>query len=311
MQLIIAGKAHPADLAGQALIREWTQFIRNSEGSPPVVFIGDYDMLLAEHLVQGFDVWLNTPRRPWEACGTSGMKVLVNGGLNLSEMDGWWAEAYRPDVGWSLGDGQEHGDDPEWDAAEADALYERLEQEVIPEFYARDTDGRPVAWVARIRESMARLTPRFAATRAVCDYTERHYLPAAFAYRSRAAEQQASALQIVERQLDWRTKREAIRINTVTLETNGEHHVFGANIFLGDVSPETVRVDLYANGIGGGEPVKQEMTRLHHEGRLSGEHTYRATVPADRAPADYTVRIMPHAAGLAVPLEENWILWQK
>ena len=95
-------------------------------------------MLLTEHLVQGVDVWINTPRRPWEACGTSGMKVLVNGGINLSELDGWWAEAYTPEVGWALGDGQEHGDDPAWDAAEAEALYDLLEREVIPEFYTRD-----------------------------------------------------------------------------------------------------------------------------------------------------------------------------
>jgi starch phosphorylase len=165
-QLILAGKAHPADQAGQALIREWTHFIRG-DANPPVVFLADYDMLMAEHLVQGIDVWVNTPRRPWEACGTSGMKVLVNGGLNLSEIDGWWAEAYHPDVGWALGDGQEHGDDPAWDAAEADALYERLEQEVIPEFYTRNDQGIPIAWVARMRESMARLTPRFSASRAV------------------------------------------------------------------------------------------------------------------------------------------------
>ena len=111
-QLILAGKAHPADQAGQALIQEWTHFIRRHDVNPPVVFLADYDMLMAEHLVQGVDVWINTPRRPWEACGTSGMKVLVNGGLNLSELDGWWAEAYAPDVGWALGDGQEHGDDP-------------------------------------------------------------------------------------------------------------------------------------------------------------------------------------------------------
>ena len=123
-QLILAGKAHPADQAGQALIQEWTRFIRRSDASPPVVFLADYDMLLAERLVQGVDVWINTPRRPWEASGTSGMKVLVNGGLNLSELDGWWAEAYTPEVGWALGDGQEHGDDPAWDAAEAEALYE-------------------------------------------------------------------------------------------------------------------------------------------------------------------------------------------
>src|SRR5271157_1530972 len=107
------------------------------------------DMRLTEQLVQGADVWLNTPRRPWEASGTSGMKVLVNGGINLSELDGWWAEAYTPEVGWALGDGQEHGDDPAWDAAEADTLYDLLEREVIPEFSARDQSGIPTAWVAR------------------------------------------------------------------------------------------------------------------------------------------------------------------
>ena len=106
VQLILAGKAHPADQAGQALIQEWTHFIRRPEARPHVIFLSDYDMLLTEHLVQGVDVWINTPRRPWEACGTSGMKVLVNGGINLSELDGWWAEAYTPEVGWALGDGQ-------------------------------------------------------------------------------------------------------------------------------------------------------------------------------------------------------------
>jgi len=132
VQLIIAGKAHPADEAGQALIREWIRFIRQPETRSHVMFLSDYDMLLAEQLVQGVDVWINTPRRPWEASGTSGMKVLVNGGLNLSELDGWWAEAYTPDVGWALGDGKEHGDDPAWDAIEAEALYDLLEREVVP-----------------------------------------------------------------------------------------------------------------------------------------------------------------------------------
>ncbi len=152
VQLIIAGKAHPADQAGQALIQEWMHFIREAGARPHVIFLSDYDMLLSEHLVQGVDVWINTPRRPWEASGTSGMKVLVNGGVNLSELDGWWAEAYTPEVGWALGDGQEHGDDPAWDAAEAEALYDLLEREVIPEFYARDEQGVPTAWVARMRK---------------------------------------------------------------------------------------------------------------------------------------------------------------
>ncbi len=171
VQLIMAGKAHPADQAGQALIQEWTHFIRRPEVRPHVIFLSDYDMHLTEHLMQGVDVWLNTPRRPWEASGTSGMKVLVNGGINLSELDGWWAEAYSPDVGWALGDGQEHGDDPAWDVIEAEALYDLLEHEVIPEFYTRDEQGIPTAWVARMRESMARLTPRFSSSRAVREYT--------------------------------------------------------------------------------------------------------------------------------------------
>ena len=191
VQLIIAGKAHPEDQAGQALIQEWIQFIRQPETRSHVIFLSDYDMLLTEHLVQGVDVWINTPRRPWEASGTSGMKVLVNGGLNLSELDGWWAEAYTPEVGWALGDGQEHGDDPAWDAVEADALYDLLEREVIPEFYTRDEQGIPTAWVTRMRESMARLTPRFSTNRTVREYTERHYLPAAAAYRARAADKGA------------------------------------------------------------------------------------------------------------------------
>ena len=119
VQLVLAGKAHPADQAGKDMIREWVHFLRLHDIRQHAVFLVDYDMLLAERIVAGVDVWINTPRRPWEASGTSGMKVLPNGGVNLSELDGWWAEAYQPDVGWAFGDGKEHGDDPAWDVAEA------------------------------------------------------------------------------------------------------------------------------------------------------------------------------------------------
>ena len=187
VQLVMAGKAHPADQTGQALIQQWNDFIQRPEVRSHVIFLSDYDMRLTEHMVQGVDVWLNTPRRPWEASGTSGMKVLVNGGINLSVLDGWWAEAYAPDVGWALGDGQEHGDDLAWDARDAEALYDLLEHEVIPEFYTRDEQGVPTAWVTRMRESMARLTPRFSTNRAVCEYTEQHYLSMAKSYLARAA----------------------------------------------------------------------------------------------------------------------------
>ena len=267
VQLIIAGKAHPADPAGQALIQEWIRFIRRPDVRPHAVFLSDYDMLLTEHLVQGVDVWINTPRRPWEACGTSGMKVLVNGGINLSELDGWWAEAYSPEVGWALGDGQEHGDDPAWDAAEAEALYERLEREVIPEFYNRNEKGIPTAWVARMRESMARLTPRFSASRAVTEYTEQHYLPAAAAYRSRAANKGAIGRQMVDWQHRLEQKWATLHFGEVKVETRDGKHIIEVQVGLHGLDPKAVRVELYADGMNGGPPVRQEMNLSSPLGR--------------------------------------------
>jgi starch phosphorylase len=311
VQLIIAGKAHPADEAGQALIREWIRFIRQPETRPHAIFLSDYDMLLTEHLVQGVDVWINTPRRPWEASGTSGMKVLVNGGINLSELDGWWAEAYTPEVGWALGDGQEHGDDPAWDAAEAETLYNLLEREVIPEFYARDGEGIPRAWVARMRNSMASLTPRFSAARTVRQYTEQHYLPAAAACRERAANQGAVGQQIV----DWRhavdKKWGRLRFGDWRVETNADRHVFEVEILLNDLDPSAARVELYAEGVGGGDPVRVEMKCAQPLPEASGRSVYRATVPAARPAEDYTARVIPQRSGVAVPLESAQILWQR
>ena len=311
VQLIIAGKAHPEDQAGQALIREWTHFIRRPETRPHAIFLADYDMLLTERLVQGVDVWINTPRRPWEASGTSGMKVLVNGGLNLSELDGWWAEAYTPDVGWAIGDGQEHGEDPAWDAAEAAVLYDLLEREVIPEFYDRNTEGIAPAWVARMRNSMASLTPRFSAERTVRQYTEEHYLPAAAAYRERAANEGAAGRQMV----DWRHavdgKWDSLRFGGWRVETNADQYMFEVELFLNHLDPNAVRVEIYADGIDGGDPVRVEMKYAQTLPDASGRSVYRATVPAARPAEDYTARVMPQRSGVAVPLESARILWQR
>ncbi len=311
VQLIMAGKAHPADLAGQALIREWIHFIHRPEARPHVIFLSDYDMHLTEQLVQGVDVWLNTPRRPWEACGTSGMKVLVNGGINLSELDGWWAESYTPEVGWALGDGREHDDDPAWDAIEAEALYGLLEREVIPEFYTRDEQGIPIAWVARMRESMAQLTPRFSSCRAVREYTEQHYLPAASAYLARAAGKGESGADLV----NWRHALDqqwrALRFGEVKVETHGEQHVFEVQVYLDDIDPEAVRVELYANGINGAAPERVEMKRVRQLVGATNGYAYRTEVPAARPASDYTARLIPHRDDLTVPLEAAHILWQR
>jgi len=311
VQLILAGKAHPADAAGQALIQKWIQFIRQPEARPHAIFLSDYDMLLTEHLVQGVDVWLNTPRRPWEASGTSGMKVLVNGGINLSELDGWWAEAYTPKVGWALGDGQEHGDDPAWDAAEAEALYDLLEREVIPEFYARDDKGIPTSWVARMRESMARLTPRFSANRTVREYTEQRYIPAAAAYRGRAADNGAVGSQVVNWQHTLEQKWGGLHFGEVKVETRGEQHLFEVQVCLSDLDPKAVRVELCVDGVMGGAPVRQEMKLAGQLTGASGGYVYSAAVSAARPPADYTARVIPHCDGVAIPLEEARILWQR
>ncbi len=310
VQLIIAGKAHPADQAGQNLIEEWVRFIRQPAIRPHAIFLSDYDMLLTEHLVQGVDVWLNTPRRPWEASGTSGMKVLVNGALNLSELDGWWAEAYAPEVGWALGDGQEHGDDPAWDAAEAVALYNLLEREVVPAFYNRDSKGIPTAWVARMRESMARLTPLFSADRTVRQYTEQYYLPALAAYQQRAADKGALGTQIV----GWRhalgQKWGDLRFGQVKIDSAGGKHSFEVQVFLDEIGPDAVQVQLYADGGNDNPPVRQEMTRLRQlVGSVNG-YVYGASVPATRPAKDYTPRVVPHFPHSAVPLEANQILWQ-
>ncbi len=310
VQIIIAGKAHPADKKGQEMIRQWTHFISTNGAHKHAVFLGDYDMLITMRLVQGADVWLNTPRRPWEASGTSGMKVLVNGGINLSELDGWWAEAYSARVGWALGDGREHGDDPEWDAREAEALYTLLEQEVIPEFYTRDEKGIPTAWVTRMRASMAYLTPQFSSNRMLREYTENYYIPVSAAYRERASDKGASGPRIVK----WRKAIEHywpnLHFGDMKVETGGGRHRFEVQVYLNSVDPASVKVELYADGVDKKAPLRKVMKRGQPlVGAMNG-YVYNAEVPDKRPASDYTPRVIPYFPGVAVPLEASEILWR-
>ena len=311
VQLVIAGKAHPADAAGQAMIAEWVRFSHRPEVAGRVVFIPDYDLLLAEHLVQGVDLWINTPRRPWEASGTSGMKVLVNGGLNLSELDGWWAEAFAPEVGWAIGDGRERGDDPAWDAAEAEALYVLLEREIVPAFYTRDEHGIPAAWIAKMRQSMVTLVPRFSTNRVVREYTERYYLPAAAAYRQRAARKGALATRLVAWRRQLAEHWPKASFGALHLETRDDEHRFVAEVHFGGLDPDAVRVELFAEGATGGEPVRHAMTRRPSLGGSGGGYQYFASVPASRPAGDFTPRLVPHHPEARIPLEAPHILWQR
>lgn len=310
VQLVIAGKAPPFDEEGKALIQQWGQFIQQHNLYQHVVFLSDYDMLLAEHLVQGADVWINTPRRPWEACGTSGMKVLVNGGLNVSELDGWWAEAYTPEVGWALGDGQAHGNNSAWDDAEADELYSLLENQVIPAFYNRDPRGIPTQWVARIRQSMATLTPQFSANRTVRQYTEQYYLPAATTYLTRRAASGAAGVSIVQLRQTLTNAWPDVAFGEVRVEPVANGYLFHISVGLHRVSPDQVLVELYAEGIDGANPTRipLETKSTLNEG---GIYIYQAVVSTGRPASDFTARIIPNYEGISVPLEDGLIHWQR
>lgn len=309
VQLVIAGKAPPFDESGKALIRQWVQFIQQYNLYNHVIFLDDYDMFLTENMVQGVDVWLNTPRRPWEASGTSGMKVLVNGGINLSVLDGWWAEAYTPEVGWAFGDKQEHGDVPAGDAAEAEALYDLLEHQVVPEFYTRNQNGVSERWVQRMRNSMATLSPRFSANRTVREYAETYYLPLAANYLTRAAEKGMAGKKIVDVKNDLKNKWGQINFGELQIENieNGYH--FHIPLWLNGINPDNVSVELYANGINSEAPeiIKMETGSIEN----SGAYKYHGEVNTARPASDYTARIIPCYESISLPLEDNLILWQR
>lgn len=305
IQLIIAGKAHPADNKGRALIKKWMTFIKRPEVREHVVFLSDYDVSLTEHLVQGADVWINTPRRPWEASGTSGMKVLVNGGLNLSELDGWWAEAYTPEVGWALGDRKEHGDDPSVDWAEAMALYDLLENEVIPEFYQRNEHQIPTAWIARIRESMARLTPYFSTNRTVREYTEKYYLPGASNYLKRIENHGVIAQKIVEWENSLAQYWNKLGFGEVLVQSDDKQHHFEVRVYLDNLNKDAVEVQLFSPGL---------VQTMEYQGPIPNAlngFIYRASVPVELPISSFTPRIIPYFPGVAIPQEAPLILWQR
>jgi len=308
VQIIIAGKAHPADNEGKHFIQEWVQFSARPEIRKHVVFLEDYDIALAQEMVQGVDVWINTPRRPWEASGTSGMKVLANGGLNLSELDGWWAEAYTPEVGWALGDGNEHSE-PEWDAVEAEQLYSILENEVVPMFYDRDTSGIPRAWVARMRASMSRLAPQFSTNRMAREYIEKLYLPAAAAFRHRMAQKGQVAREL--HRWDKRLRQHWYEVhcgNLVVSEKKGGWEL-EVQIYLGEISPDFVQVQVYADPLEMDTPVCEVM-QCHATipGVLNG-YLYRCMLHTTRPYTDFTPRIVASHPDALTPTENNLILW--
>jgi starch phosphorylase len=308
VQLIIAGKAHPRDDVGKRYIEAWVDFVRRPDVRSRAVFLEDYDLRLAQELVQGVDVWINTPRRPWEACGTSGMKVLVNGGLNLSELDGWWAEAWSPEVGWSLGDGQEHPDGS-YDATEAGELYRVLEHVVVPMFYARDAAGISREWVQKMRASMSQLAPRFSSVRMLQEYVRDSYLPAAAAYRRRAADGGSKGRELAAWAARLRRHWQDIRMTDLVVTPEPGGWRFALQAYLGDVAPEDIEVQLYAEAADGEPLVRQAMAPEAQIPGAVNAYVYSVSLRTARPAAHFTPRAMPKHREARVPTELNMITW--
>jgi starch phosphorylase len=286
------------------MIRAWLAFADRPEVRRCVLFLGDYDLLLAEQLVQGCDLWINTPQHLMEASGTSGMKVLVNGGLNVSELDGWWAEAYEDGVGWALGEAAANSP-PRSDSDEAEALYALLEDDIAPRFYARDQSGLPSGWIATMRASMARLTARFSTNRMLCEYVGSHYLPAASGYRARSEGDGALARNI-ERGLDsLREHWNEIVFGTLHTEVADGTIRLRIAMSFGAIDPSLVRVELYADATA---THPRELIAMHPVAADSG--TYECTPSPGRPLDDYTARVVPAVPGLS-PLECELIRWQR
>ncbi len=321
VQIIFAGKAHPKDHPGKELIRAIVHMTNREEFRRRVVFLEDYNMQTARMLIQGVDVWLNTPRRPMEASGTSGMKVVVNGGINLSVLDGWWCEGYQLHnghrTGWAIGSGEEYEDHTYQDEVEGRNLYDLLENEVAPTFYRRGPDALPREWLSMIKTSMQRLCPVFNTNRMVEEYTERFYLPAILQWNWLAAENWAEARKLAQ----WRRKITAawkeVRIVALGSE-QAAHQLVGdklkiqAHLQIGSLSPDDLNVELFYGPLTPeGEIYNAQTAVLLPVGATpDGPHVFEGTLNcANTGNHGLTVRVMPYHRGLIDKFAMGLVTW--
>lgn len=320
IQFIFAGKAHPKDDAGKELIKEIVHFSRDPEVKRRIIFLEDYDQMIARYLVQGVDVWMNTPRRPMEASGTSGMKAIVNGVLNLSILDGWWVEAFEidPNVGWSIGKGEEYTDLAYQDEVEANALYDLLEKEIIPLFYDRGPDDLPRGWINKMKTSMRRLCPVFNTNRMVQEYTEKCYIPAFRNYQKLFN----NNFELAKKLAEWKNhitqhwgELQIIKVDADTskdLTVNDELKV-NSWVKLGSLKPEDVNVEIYYGALDNdGNIVNGNSKIMHTIGHSDGVYQYTGSISCSTSGLHgFTIRILPFHKDLANPYEMHLIYWQQ
>jgi starch phosphorylase len=321
VQFIFAGKAHPHDTQGKEFIRRIVNIARDPDLRHAIVFLENYDMHIARYLVQGVDVWLNTPQRPKEASGTSGMKVIYNGGLNCSILDGWWAEAYNPNVGWAIGNGEQYAENEsdQQDYIESEALYNILEHDIVPSFYERgNKDGLPREWIHKIKESIRVLGPYFNTRRMVQEYTDVYYMPS---YK-RSYEMTHPTLEAGLNFVEWRSKVTqawgSVRIRNVetsaTTAPVGTEVEVVAHVHLGGLTPDDVRVQLYYGGLNtrgeiapGGAALDMKPNGKH---AANGDYTFKAKVRYNTSgERGISVRVVPHHEFLHTPFQPGMITW--
>lgn len=316
VQILFAGKAHPHDGAGKELIRGIIRFASDPEVRRRVVFLEDYDIRVARQLVQGVDVWLNTPRRPNEASGTSGMKLLANGGLNLSVLDGWWAEGYDREVGWAIGRGEDYQNDDYQDAVEADALYNLLEKDLAPLFYERDREGLPHRWIAKMKNSMKRLSPAFSTNRMVAEYADRYYVPTATRFSYLAGGGGSRLRPIIDWRRCFRACGSQVRITQVEVENGreyrtGEKAPVRVSVYLGDIPPDFARVQAVSGSVDeGGRICNFRATDLKRVGAQDREYRYQGELEcSESGNFGFSIRVIPAHPDVRIPFEHPWVVW--
>ena len=319
VQILFSGKAHPHDNPGKELIRQIIHYERKPEVRRRIVFIEDYDIIVARYLVQGVDVWLNTPQRPMEASGTSGMKASLNGAINLSILDGWWAEAYNTNTGWAIGRGEEYNDEEYQNEVESNALFDLLEKEIIPLFYNRAGDDLPRSWITKMKSNMRAIGPEFNTNRMVRQYTEEMYLPA---FR-RSEELEEKNYERTHKFVEWQQRVHKqwnnIRIDNISIDTAaglkvGDNCIIRAKVFLGELKPEDVSVQAYYGVLDAGGEIYQPLAIAMKDGGKHEGQTYEfiGTIKLEfSGRIGHTVRVLPKHPDLGAPYREGLIYWAK
>ncbi|MFO8090521.1 MAG: alpha-glucan family phosphorylase, partial [Desulfatiglandaceae bacterium] len=300
VQILISGKAHPQDNAGKEFIKTIVHFGRDERFRKRLVFLEDYNVDVAAQLMAGCDLWLNTPRRPLEACGTSGMKALANGCLNLSVLDGWWDEGYRPDLGWALGHGEVYEDHGMQDYIESRELYNLLEREIVPLFYERRADGMPKRWVEMMRAGLRHLVPQFNAHRMVQEYTERYYKPCSERYLQLCRTRFEGAKDLALWRQKLMTGWHGVGISEIAGPENvelkaGESITVRATVELGELTPEDVTVEIYYGRLDqNGEFIERNTAEMDPVEETGNRYIYEGVIRCSSSGrVGYTARVLP------------------